>query len=471
MHRIFYPFTASTLLLMLALLLGITTVEAQYARGNSPYSRYGFGDLASSMMITDQSMGGGMAATQRSYWNVNLVNPASLGQLHRTAFQVGLNYEHHALNEKSTGLSATANNGNLSYLSLAFPITKSWQVRGDTLRRGEPVQWGMGFSLMPYSSRSYDVSVVRSVGDIPNVNFNYQGNGNRYRINWSNGVTYKGLSVGANVGLLFGQVNDITSIDFQDSSYVFGYDEVFVTQENVSGLIWDIGAQYEYFVGKDDDDNMDEPCTGGNFRQKLIVGAYIGGTSDLTTSTDQETLIQGPSQVLTSLNTVTDQKGTIKMPLKYGGGISYGSEYGFKIGISYEGQTWSSYRVDGVADENLTNSWKIATGLQWVPDICEKNSTSYFNRVRYRFGAHYGSDQRIITAANGTAYQLQDYGVAMGAGFPIHNRTLKSFVGFVNLGLEFGYVGHPELIGDMYFKVNLGFALNASGWFQKSKFR
>ncbi len=64
-----------------------------------------------------------------------------------------------------------------------------------------------------------------------------------------------------------------------------------------------------------------------------------------------------------------------------------------------------------------------------------------------------------------------DYGLSIGAGFPMRPPKSKTVLGFVNLGFDVGYLGHPELINDIYFKVNLGFSLNSSGWFDKSKFR
>ena len=124
-----YSLRSFALLCLIVLLTSMQSpVQAQYARGNSPYSKYGLGDLFSGMLPVNQSMAGAMAATYRDYWGVNLVNPASLGKLRFTAFQLGLNYEHHELSERSTGLTAQADNGNLTSISLAFPITKSWEV-------------------------------------------------------------------------------------------------------------------------------------------------------------------------------------------------------------------------------------------------------------------------------------------------------------------------------------------------------
>ncbi|BDS14603.1 hypothetical protein [Aureispira anguillae] len=460
--QLFTPFVV--LFLMVAV---VTVSEGQYSRGNSPYSRYGLGDLKGSLFTPNASMSGGLSATYRSYWDVNLTNPASLGKLRYTSFQLGLDYQHSELSEKNTGLTAQADNGNLTYISLAFPITKSWEIMRDTLRRGVPIQWGMGFSLMPYSQVNYDVAVTRSVGSVPNVLFNYTGEGNKYRVNWSNGFTYKGFSAGANLGLLFGKISNNTYIDFQDSAYAVAYDERLIVEENGVGFIWDLGVQYEYVFKSTNGKTSPDP----NFsiKNKLTIGAYAGGVSDIITTSSKQYTRQSSYHPVDSIQNISGVKGTLNMPIKIGGGVSFGKELGLIVGASYETEMWSMFRRDGVADANLENSHRIAVGMQIVPDFSDY--TSYFNRIRYRVGAHYGLDARAFTAKNGTRYQLMDYGLSVGAGFPMRPPKAKSILGFVNLGLDIGYLGHPELIGDVYFRVNLGFALNASGWFNRSKFR
>ncbi len=465
MQRLFKQFLKPALVL---LLIGsfITISYGQYSRGNSPYSRYGLGDLKSTMFAANASMSGGLAATYRSYWDINLTNPASLGKLRYTAFQLGIDYQHSELSEKNTGLTAQADNGNLSYISLAFPITKSWEIMRDTLRRGVPIQWGMAFNLMPYSFVSYDVAVTRTVGAIPNVHYNYTGEGNKYRVNWSNGLSYKGISAGANLGLLFGKVTNTTLVDFRDSSYALSYDERLVVDENALGFVWDLGLQYEYvFQNKK---GITSPDPNFSIDNKLTIGFYMGGTSTITTTSGEQYTRESAFHPVDSIQNTSDVMGTISMPVKIGGGVSFGKELGLTFGASYETELWSMFRRNGLEDPNLMNSHRIALGMQFIPDFADYSS--YLNRMRYRIGVHYGLDARAIVASDGNRYQLMDYGLSLGAGFPMRPPKSKSILGFVNLGFDVGYLGHPELIGDVYFRVNLGFSLNASGWFNRSKF-
>ncbi|MCH2022087.1 MAG: hypothetical protein MK207_06355 [Saprospiraceae bacterium] len=464
MKRFFKQFLSPILIMGLNITL-VTTSIGQYARGNSPYSRYGLGDLSGSMFTPNSSMGGGLCATYRSFWDVNLTNPASLGKLRYTAFQLGINYEHNEMSEK-TGEYAQADNGNLTYVSLAFPITKSWEIIRDTLRRGIPIQWGMGFNLMPYTNVSYDVSVTRKVSSIDSVLFNYTGEGNKYRVNWSNGFTYKGFSLGGNVGLIFGKLSNSTFINFQDSSNKYSYDDQYTVNENGVGFIWDVGVQYEYvFKNKS---GISSSNTNYSIDNKLAIGAYAGGVSDIVTTSNQYYTRQSLFHGVDTIQNISGVEGSLVMPIKIGGGISFGNEIGLLIGASYETELWDMFRRDNVKDPNLTNSHTIAIGMQIVPDFSDYSG--YFNRVRYRLGIHYSLDARAISP-KGTRYQLIDYGLSIGAGFPMRPPKSKTVLGFVNLGFDVGYLGHPELINDIYFKVNLGFSLNSSGWFDKSKFR
>ncbi|MGH1336253.1 MAG: hypothetical protein ACRBFS_09000 [Aureispira sp.] len=457
-----------TLFFTLALLqVSLESANAQYSRGNSPYSRYGLGDLRGSNFAPNAAMSGGQSATYRSYWDVNLTNPASFGKLRYASFQIGLDYQHSELSERSTGLTAKADNGNLSYISLAFPITKSWEIMRDTLRREIPIQWGMGFSLVPYSTVGYDVAIVRSFNGINDVRYNYTGEGNKYRVNWSNGATYKGFSVGANLGLLFGKLINKESISFQDAAYNYDYDNDLSREESGVGFAWDIGAQYEYLLKSERRSVVGD----GNFSfdKKIVIGAYAGGVTDIKTDVSVQYVRRAAFRPVDSIQNISGVAGQLKMPLKIGAGIGYGRELGTLIGFSYESEFWSNFERDGQKSTNLGDAHRVAVGLQIVPDFADYNN--YLNRVRYRFGAHYGLDARTVAGADGNRYQLVDYGVSVGAGFPMRPPKSKSILGFLNLGVDVGYLGHPELIGDFYVKVNLGFALNASGWFNRAKFR
>ena len=85
-----------------SILLVIGHLDAQIS-GNSPYSRFGLGDLTSGNFVHLQSMGGISAAYGDAY-QTNLRNPASLARLQATSFETGFDVSRSSL--KSSDQSA-----------------------------------------------------------------------------------------------------------------------------------------------------------------------------------------------------------------------------------------------------------------------------------------------------------------------------------------------------------------------------
>ena len=74
------------------LLLGILfTINAQ-GQINSPYSRYGIGDLYVGRPVAAKAMGG-VASAYSDPLNINFINPASYSRLQLSTFDVGLEIE------------------------------------------------------------------------------------------------------------------------------------------------------------------------------------------------------------------------------------------------------------------------------------------------------------------------------------------------------------------------------------------
>lgn len=460
------PSSASKLIFSISLLLAILLfqdLQAQtFTRRNSPYSRYGIGDMYSTQFLPGLSTAGAFSATYNSAWDFSISNPASLGQIQSTTFDIGVFYKHSQLREKSTGLSGAANDGNISFLSIAFPITRSWEVERDTLRRGVPIQWGMSFSLLPHSTTAYDVRVIRNLTDIGNVQYKYTGEGTRFRANWGNGIRYKGLSAGANIGVLFGTINDKTTITFLDSAYTYAFSNRIQTEENTIGLLWDLGLQYEL--------KFKTPGRTPEGKQKsrsgLVFGAYIGGSNNMRVLAKELEFRFGGAYATDTLVNTEDVKANMQLPLTVGGGIAYNYGTKWKLGANYESSLWNSFSYSE-RPISVANSYQVALGAEFTPDFLD--FSNYFNRIRYRAGIYYGKDPRIV-GSGVTAYQLTKYGITFGLGLPV--KPLKSnTLGHIQVGFEFGYLGNNNLINEYFFQTNLAFSLNDGSWFRRYKFR
>jgi hypothetical protein len=101
----------STTLRNLLIACGLITCNFLYAQENSPYSRYGLGDIAPSTNIVNRGMGG-LSAAYADPFSINFTNPASYSQFlsyieekskkvssGRVLFDVGINYTSHTLRE------------------------------------------------------------------------------------------------------------------------------------------------------------------------------------------------------------------------------------------------------------------------------------------------------------------------------------------------------------------------------------
>src|SRR5690349_4435336 len=69
---------------------------AQAQTENSPYSRYGLGDIVPSQNILTRGMGG-ISAAYFDFQSINFINPASYSRLKVTTFDLGLEVDSRTL--------------------------------------------------------------------------------------------------------------------------------------------------------------------------------------------------------------------------------------------------------------------------------------------------------------------------------------------------------------------------------------
>src|SRR3954470_8681441 len=77
--------------------------HAVFSQENSPYSRYGLGDIVPKSNIVSRGMGG-IAAGFSDYQSVNFINPASYANLRSTIFEFAAEADKRTL--KSTSPAA-----------------------------------------------------------------------------------------------------------------------------------------------------------------------------------------------------------------------------------------------------------------------------------------------------------------------------------------------------------------------------
>ena len=154
---------------------------------NSPFSRYGLGNLSPQYLIGNGSMGG-LTAAYRDPYSYNPQNPASLAYLRATALEIGLFAKSNTVSDNTN--TSKSWSGNINHVALGFP---TYSVINEVLdRKPRATRWGMGFSLMPFNTVGYNVATVGKAinTDTVNVLNYYIGSGASYRLMWGYGVSY-----------------------------------------------------------------------------------------------------------------------------------------------------------------------------------------------------------------------------------------------------------------------------------------
>ncbi len=422
---------------------------------NSPLSRFGLGDGIDQYFAASGAMGGFSAAYNDPY-HLNLLNPASYAFLEATAFEVGLYAKYSSLSSNSESDSYWS--GNLNYLALGFPLKNSINQALDRIR--SPWKFGMGFSLVPYTTVGYDIAVT-TIDPNPAIdtlsNF-LKGNGGTYRIYWTNAARYKGLALGVNLGYQFGKIVNSRVVTFNDVEQSY-YTE-FLDDFSIRGLVWNVGLQYRYDFKKTNDNG--ELVNSG---KRLTFGVYGNSNTSFNTNSNSyyhRDYLAYPSNGV-NIDTIfyeegADQSGVLPAELSLG--IAYQQVNKMRLGLDFSTKNWSSYEND-VKKEALLDSWRLAVGGEYIPNHISYNN--YFEKVRYRAGLYYGTDPRRINDE-----QVSKYGITLGMGFPIIMPRQQT--SFIDLSLEVGQQGVPDVLQETYVQMTLGFTLNDNSWFFKRKF-
>ncbi len=412
-------------------------------RISSPYSRFGLGDMQLNSNTRLMGMGG-VGIAYRSPKTVNFLNPASYSAFNNQSFLFEGGIRNYYSQQKTNTLEQDANYTSLSYLLFGFPVTK-W-LKGS-------------FGLMPFSSVGYKITDEGFSEQTGRIDYIYEGDGGINRFNLGQAVKINNnFSLGINASYLFGTIENTRSAEFPDSAYM--YNAKLRNSTSTGGFYFDFGLQYYYVFEQKNDDEENQL----NQKDNLFIGIGLVFSPSTTIAAKDDFLsysyIQGTYGDEYSKDTIeqyTDKEGDIVLPMHYGIGLSFGKADKWVFEIDYAAQNWSEYLSFGKSD-SLQNSMQLAAGLEIIPDI--NSISSYFKRIKYRFGGRYG---KTYLQLKGT--QLEEYAVSMGFGFPLKRGSS------VDLALEYGIRGTTDndLIREDFFKINLAFSIYEF-WFFKRKY-
>jgi hypothetical protein len=443
----------------ICILLSVFFIQNIFAQENSPYSRYGLGDMVPNTNIVNRGMGG-ISAGYVDVLSINFNNPASYSNFQtrveggkvvsgRVLLDVGINYDSRTLQSPNQPVKFSSSYGYFSYVQVGVPLNK---------------KWGLSFGLRPVSRVNYKITRIEKLSDpitgksIDTAVSVFSGNGGGFLPTIGMGYTFGNLSLGGSIGYLFGKKEVTTqrtilndTVNYLSSNYT--------NRASFGGVFFNAGAQYKITLKKEKDKlTVLRLGVSGNWKQN------IKASRDLVRETFFLTA-EGATQRIDSVYQKTEENGKIVYPASYTAGFvidhSETNGKGWILGIDYVTGQWKDYRLFNEADP-LQNSSQIRVGGQ----IRSKPASNYFSNVAYRAGFFVGKDHVNV------GQELPQLGFTFGLGLPIANYSPLSPGQFtiLNLGFEYSKRGKSDnLLKENLFRISAG--LNFSDlWFNKRRY-
>ncbi len=422
-HNCAKHFTLSFLLLT----AGFSSFAQNSNKENTPYSRYGIGEQRNGLNVPLKAMGN-ISSAYANQFNVNTDNPATYSVLKYTTYEAG--GEGSTRNISANNSSYTTGTASLSYITIGIPLGK---------------YGGMALGMRPNTRVYYN---MRDSTDLPGIGpaiRTYQGEGSTNYAFIGFAGAYKGLSVGVNVGYLFGTIRNSSIVQKQYDT-VNSYNSDFSKYNRVGGIYWKLGLLYEAKLSKD---------------LSLRIGGTATLSQDISAHKDDYAISWRTAGGVAIYDTAVDLqnvKGKITLPLSYSGGIQFIGTDKWMAGLDFSAAQWSQFRNFGVPD-SVDNSYKIGVGGEYTPNA--SSLYKYLPRVTYRLGFYYGTDNIKLRDES-----LNFYAVTFGASLPFKRSADR-----LHLGFEIGKRGTEAkgLIQENFFRFSLGISLNDK-WFVKRKY-
>jgi hypothetical protein len=446
-----------------------------FSQDNSPYSRYGIGDITPPSHILSRGLGG-ISAGYTDFTSINFNNPASYSSFQalieakskkiisgRAILDAGLDFENRTLHQASPAKKFATGNALFSYIQVGIPLKSSW---------------GLSFGLRPLSRVSYKIFANQRLIDplthlpIDSAITQFEGTGGSYLASVGTGFNLfrnarkeknfmeEKLSFGINGGYLFGSKNYSTKRTFLNDTVNY-LQANYENRTNFGSLYFDAGLQYTMPV-----DTFK--------RTSLTIGAYGNWGQKINARQDilRETFTYDDALGAVRLDSVSDQrdvKGKINLPASYTIGFIFQKpvivakdrkEGGWLVGLDFSMHNWNQYRFYGKLD-SVKSNWQLKVGGQITP-IPSRN---YFSNITYRAGFYFGPDYIKV------GQKMSKFGASFGMGLPVAlNRQAPNQFTIINLALEYNKRGNNKnIVSENMFRVSLGFSLS-DVWFGKRKY-
>lgn len=415
----------------------ITPAVAQSGT-NSPYSQYGLG------LLNEQSSGfnrgmNGLGLAFREHNQVNYINPASYSALDSLTFIFDAGLSGQITNFNENGHKINANNADFEYAVAAFRAFK---------------HVGVSFGIVPFTNVGYNYAITDYLNDDRDVAYTntYSGSGGIHQVYFGAGWEFlKGLSVGANISYLWGDIDRSVINSYSDGS-INTLSKYYTA--SVKSYKLDVGLQYQLALDK---------------KNALAIGLTYGLGHKLGTD---------PTCNIISTNTMTAVADTasftvnngLEIPTSFGAGVMWNHANKLKLGADFSYQQWGSlqypvYRVVNdepryeLTDDYYKDRYKVTVGGEFCND---EMSRRFFDRIRFRAGVSYATSYYNINGLDGP----DEISASIGFGIPIVNAYNNRSV--LNISGQWVHSAANGLLTENTFRINIGITFNER-WFMKWK--
>ena len=409
------------------LLTMVTGMAIAQNNTNSPYTRYGYGDLSDQSFGNSKAMGG-IAFGLRDGAQINPLNPASYTAIDSLTFLFEGGVSLQNMNISGGGVKLNAKNSSFDYLAMQFRLHP---------------RIAMSIGLLPFSNVGYSVSDSKVDNGVSQTR-SFTGDGGLHQLYGGIGVkVLKNLSLGVNASYFWGDITRTRTIIYPATSESYSYIQQMGV--SISDYKLDFGAQYTLDFNK---------------KHSMTIGAVFSPKHKLNNDYTVTT------QVSTTNSNNLD--ATLELPNTFGVGFTYNYDKRLTVGADYSLQQWSKTKFgintsDDAVREDFNETYtycdrhKISVGAEYIPNLMGR---SYLSHIKYRLGAYYTTPYYKI----GGKDAAREYGVTAGFGLPVpRSRSILSISGqFVRVSGQ-----ESTFVNENIFRVSIGLTFNERWFFKR----
>lgn len=450
--------------ILAVLLLGSSVVQAQTAGGQnltfSPYSNFGIGEW----LGTNQVQCGSNLHTRSGAYSYTMHNPATLGNLYFTTFDVGGNFK--GAKFQAGNQTQTFQGGGLGYMNLAFRTYNYYHRKSvlDSITKQKRIKStryavNSAISLQPLTTVGYQYTLQDTSPFISRTTHAGYGGVNMFEL--ANSFRFgQHLSLGYSIGRVFGQLNDQSIFGIPDSNDLNILEDI--KSVSLRGFQQKVGFM-TYF-------KLDSTyhTIGGSMQ---LFGGMTGEQTRFTRTMD---VVGSSVFVIDTILNETTARTTLALPNSIGVGYQFQYRQKWSLALDYRQQSWGG--LDPMFfDAGRKYSTRKDYGATFTLNPNDFKHPSH-KRMKWplRFGGVLSETQYSFQKVGGLGTnQILQQRAFIGFGIPIVRRYYDNSVLSSVVHVQIDYIQRglatDGLAKEQFLNVSLGLQLGDL-WFQRRKF-